>query len=83
MDDQLGFWADPIYRTGDYPPSVLARIPDWALPRMTDEQKKLNLGTADFFGLNHYTTSLVKDCDNNGVHLTSFFHKILIKEQLR
>jgi len=66
MDDQLGFWADPIYRTGDYPPSVLARIPDWALPRMTDEQKKLNLGTADFFGLNHYTTSLVEDCDNNG-----------------
>ena len=79
----LGFWADPIYKTGDYPQIVkdlLARE-NAKLPSFTPEEinKNLgksqelqtlkvkflvncNLGSSDFFGVNHYTTSLVGWC---------------------
>ena len=63
---QLGFWADPIYLTGDYPDSILKRYNDTILQRFTDEQKQQNKGSADFFGLNTYTTQLVTDGDKDG-----------------
>jgi len=61
MDFQLGFWADPIYKTGDYPPKVKELIGN-DLPEFTPEEKKLNLDAADFFGLNHYTSTLYTTC---------------------
>ncbi|CAG5091057.1 Oidioi.mRNA.OKI2018_I69.PAR.g12830.t1.cds [Oikopleura dioica] len=63
---ELGFWADPIYLTGDYPESILKRYNDSILQRFTDEQKQQNKGSADFFGLNTYTTQLVTDGDKDG-----------------
>jgi len=62
MDFQLGYWADPIYKTGDYPESV-KRIMGDELPKFTEEEKALNLNSADFFGLNHYTSSLYSQGD--------------------
>ena len=56
MDFQFGFWADPIYLTKDYPPSVRAEIGD-KLPQFTEEEKHLLGNAGDFLGLNHYTSS--------------------------
>lgn len=50
----LGWFADPIY-LGDYPASMRANVGN-RLPEFTPEQKKMLLGSSDFFGLNHYTT---------------------------
>merc|ERR1711953_852217 len=43
MDHQLGFWADPIYLTGNYPESVLKINNDTVLQRFTAEQIADNL----------------------------------------
>jgi beta-glucosidase len=74
---QLGFWADPIYLTGDYPASVLKNNNDTVLQRFTADQIAQNKGAADFFGLNHYTTRLVTDGNDNGGK-TNFLHQVLI-----
>ncbi len=50
----LGWFADPIYH-GDYPPSMRARL-GLRLPVFSDADRKLLLGSSDYFGLNHYTT---------------------------
>ena len=51
----LAWFADPIYK-GDYPQVMKDRVGD-RLPSFTEDEKKLLLGSSDFFGLNHYTTS--------------------------
>lgn len=60
----LGYWADPIYKTGDYPQIVkdLLAKENAKLPSFTPDEIKKNLGSSDFFGVNHYTTSLVGWC---------------------
>jgi beta-glucosidase len=50
----LGWFADPIY-FGDYPAVMRERLGD-RLPTFTEEDKKLLVGSTDFFGLNHYST---------------------------
>ena len=67
MDFQLGFWADPIYRTGDYPQSVKTIIGN-DLPQFTEEEKELNRDSSDFFGLNHYTTRLYEKCEDGSAN---------------
>ncbi|XP_063069542.1 lactase/phlorizin hydrolase-like [Engraulis encrasicolus] len=77
MDFMLGWFAHPIFVNGDYPdrlktqielkkaecqPTEVAR-----LPVFTDTEKQRIKGTADFFGLNHYTTRLVND-STGGCH---------------
>jgi beta-galactosidase len=49
-----GWFADPIY-FGDYPEVMRKRI-GHKLPQFTPEEKKMLIGSTDFFGLNHYTT---------------------------
>ena len=51
----LGWFADPIYK-GDYPEVMRKRLGE-RLPKFTGEEKALLLGSSDFFGLNHYTTT--------------------------
>ena len=58
LDFTLGLYADPIY-LGDYPQSVKDRVP--SLPALTDQEKSLLKGSADYFALNHYTSYYVKD----------------------
>lgn len=50
----LAWFADPVYK-GDYPDVMRERLGD-RLPEFTAEEKKMLLGSSDFFGLNHYTT---------------------------
>ncbi|MFB3786718.1 MAG: GH1 family beta-glucosidase [bacterium] len=50
----LGWFTDPVCR-GDYPDSMKARV-GGRLPRFTPEDRALIQGSADYFGLNHYTT---------------------------
>jgi len=44
----LGWFADPIYKDGDYPPSMKQSIGS-RLPAFTPEQQTLLKGSADFF----------------------------------
>ena len=50
----LAWFADPIYR-GEYPASMRKYVAD-RLPEFTEAERRLILGSSDFFGLNHYTT---------------------------
>ncbi|XP_072253761.1 lactase/phlorizin hydrolase-like [Leuresthes tenuis] len=65
----LGWFAHPIFVNGDYPASLKTQIEKKknecpssvpaVLPAFTAEESKRIQGTADFFGLNHYTSRLV------------------------
>ncbi|XP_068051279.1 lactase/phlorizin hydrolase isoform X1 [Anomalospiza imberbis] len=64
----LGWFAHPIFVNGDYPDILKAQIQEVnqqcsttvaQLPVFTEEEKSLLKGTADFFGLSHYTSRLV------------------------
>jgi beta-glucosidase len=57
----LGWFADPIYK-GRYPETMVARLGD-RLPKFTESEKVLLKGSADFFGLNHYTTMFAAHSD--------------------
>ncbi len=63
----LGWFADPIY-LGDYPASMRKSLGD-RLPKFTEEDKAIILGSSDFFGLNHYSTLLAEDFQKDE-HLT-------------
>ncbi|PNF16841.1 Myrosinase 1 [Cryptotermes secundus] len=77
----LGLYAHPIFsQEGDYPKLVKDRIAQKSLdegffrsrlPKFTKEQISHIRGTFDFFGLNHYTTSLttVGNTENQGPSL--------------
>lgn len=54
----LGWYADPIFKTGDYP-AVMRKNVGSRLPTFTAEDKKLLLDSADFLGINHYTSRYV------------------------
>eukprot|EP01127_Copromyxa_protea_P017949 TRINITY_DN5547_c0_g2_i2.p1 TRINITY_DN5547_c0_g2~~TRINITY_DN5547_c0_g2_i2.p1 ORF type:complete len:531 (+),score=63.39 TRINITY_DN5547_c0_g2_i2:31-1623(+) len=49
-----GWFGDPVY-FGDYPQSMKDGVGS-RLPTFTEEEKNLLKGSADFFGLNHYTS---------------------------
>jgi len=49
-----GWFTDPIV-FGDYPSIMREQVGD-RLPRFTPEQSEMLKGSADFLGLNHYTT---------------------------
>ncbi|NXC54898.1 LPH hydrolase, partial [Aleadryas rufinucha] len=64
----LGWFAHPVFVNGDYPDMLKAQIQEVnqqcsttvaQLPVFTEEEKSWVKGTADFFGLSHYTSRLV------------------------
>ncbi|CAN9497957.1 unnamed protein product [Ophioblennius macclurei] len=71
----LGWFAHPIFVNGDYPPTLKTQIEQKRaactsseparLPVFTSEEMKRITGTADFFGLNHYTSWLVAHIDGD------------------
>ncbi|XP_069010889.1 lactase/phlorizin hydrolase [Embiotoca jacksoni] len=65
---QLGWFAHPIFKNGDYPDAMkwqvgnkseLQGLSESRLPSFTEEEKNLIKGTADMFCVNHYTTKIV------------------------
>ena len=58
LDFQWGLYADPIYKTGNYPKSMQER--NWEyLSWFTPQESEYILHTADFMGMNAYTSSAV------------------------
>jgi len=65
LDFYLGWFADPIFLSGDYPASMRERVGD-RLPKFTAEESEALLGSSDFFGLNHYTTMFAAETSDDG-----------------
>ncbi|XP_078142043.1 lactase/phlorizin hydrolase-like [Centroberyx gerrardi] len=69
----LGWFAHPIFVDGDYPATLKTQIEQKTnecplsepaiLPVFTVEESQRICGTADFLGLNHYTSRLVNNSD--------------------
>ncbi|XP_015240203.1 PREDICTED: lactase-phlorizin hydrolase [Cyprinodon variegatus] len=68
MQFQLGWFAHPIFKNGDYPEAMKAQVlvkselqglSESRLPSFTEEEKSFIKGTADMFCVNHYTTRIV------------------------
>lgn len=59
---EIAWFADPVHKTGDYPASMRAQLGD-RLPTFTEEEKKLVLGSSDFYGMNSYTSFYIKHRD--------------------
>ena len=57
IDFHFGWFVDPLY-TGEYPKSMRQTFRG-LLPTFTEEEKRLLIGSIDFFGFNHYTSSYV------------------------
>ncbi|XP_076023939.1 lactase/phlorizin hydrolase-like [Genypterus blacodes] len=64
---QLGWFAHPIFKTGDYPDAMkwqvgnkseLQGLSESRLPAFTDEEKSYIRGTADIFCVNHFSTKI-------------------------
>ncbi|KAG9339137.1 hypothetical protein JZ751_024168 [Albula glossodonta] len=64
----FGWFASPVFMTGDYPATMRSRIearsagqgfPAARLPEFEEGEPRV-LGTADFFALNHYTSRRVR-----------------------
>jgi beta-glucosidase len=58
----IAWFADPIYKTGDYPASMREQLGD-RLPTFSEAEKELVLGSSDFYGMNSYTTFFVQHRD--------------------
>jgi beta-glucosidase len=56
----FGWYFDPIV-FGKYPDEMTQLITDGRLPTFTPEETAMVKGSFDFIGLNHYTTSYIKD----------------------
>jgi len=58
-DNVIGFWADPIFKTGDFPESLKTFFGD-KLPVLNATEQALLLHSADFYGANTYGGKLTK-----------------------
>ena len=56
MEFQLGWMTDPVW-LGDYPKSMRRILGD-RLPTFSSHEQKLLTGSADFLGLNHYSSAI-------------------------
>ncbi|EXJ78686.1 beta-glucosidase [Capronia coronata CBS 617.96] len=57
----IAWLADPIY-FGHYPASMVKQLGD-RLPKFTPEEKKLLVGSNDFYGMNHYCANYIRHRD--------------------
>ena len=77
LEFSLRWLSDPIFgETGDYSQETksifgnltrLENFSHWKLPGFTEEEKKANLKSADFFGLNFYNGNLFIGFDKTGI----------------
>ncbi|XP_067949632.1 cytosolic beta-glucosidase-like [Watersipora subatra] len=75
IDFQLGWFGDPIYKTGRYP-KLMREMVDLKsgvegrsssrLPKFSPEEARNINGSYDFFGLNHYTSELASFQETSG-----------------
>ncbi|XP_013194730.1 myrosinase 1 [Amyelois transitella] len=73
LSTHMGWYAHPVYSpSGNYPPQLIDLVNAKSkkqnytrsrLPEFTKEEVDFIRGTADFFGLNHYTTYLLSMAD--------------------
>ncbi|KAJ6498574.1 glycoside hydrolase superfamily [Mycena vitilis] len=56
---RIGVFSDPLYTTGDWPKIMTETLPPEYLPRFTEEEKKDNLGSADFFAIDSYREQFI------------------------
>ncbi|KAF7303850.1 Glycoside hydrolase family 1 protein [Mycena indigotica] len=65
---RIGAFADPLYTTGDWPKIMTDTLPPEYLPRFTEQEKKDNLGSADFFAIDSYREQFVSaPLDDGGI----------------
>jgi beta-glucosidase len=62
MEWQLAWFTDPIFGDGIYPKSMKAILGE-RLPIFTEAERREVMGSADFFGLNHYSSALTSEPD--------------------
>ncbi|CEM31843.1 unnamed protein product [Vitrella brassicaformis CCMP3155] len=72
-DLMLGWFAEPVYGSGDYPPNVKSHYGD-QLPVFSEAEKAMIKGSSDFFGLNHYTSVYVDSTRGGGSDETRIKH---------
>jgi len=70
-DNVIGFWADPIFGDGDFPQSLKDFFGS-ALPTLTEEEKTLLQGSADFYGANTYGGKLTNPESNYANTLANY-----------
>ncbi|CEM21042.1 unnamed protein product [Vitrella brassicaformis CCMP3155] len=80
MDLVLGWFAEPVYGSGDYPQSLKEHFAADA-PVFTEEEKASIKGSSDFFGLNFYTAIYVDSTKPYGQHETVHRNGELIGEE--
>ncbi|KAL4712790.1 hypothetical protein ACJJTC_011860 [Scirpophaga incertulas] len=79
----LGHYAHPIFtKTGGFPKVMIDRIaaksheqgfPRSRLPELSSEEIEMIRGSSDFFGLNHYTSRIVRKNQETIYHVPSYF----------
>lgn len=84
---QLGWFSNPIYsKNGDYPSIIKNKLAiysisigaEWSvLPVFTKKQVRYIKGSADFFGLNHYSTLMAKSLDMSNFFQASPLEQII------
>ncbi|XP_072945303.1 myrosinase 1-like isoform X2 [Epargyreus clarus] len=73
LQTHVGWYAHPVYSAeGNYPPDLIRLVDEKSrqqnytrsrLPKFSPEEVVYIRGTADFFGLNHYTTYMLSMAD--------------------